>query len=542
MRHRRRDGRARPDNGRPVRRRCDARRVEPDPHLHLRDGRTVQRRPDGNGGNGGKKFRQANVPKGSAKAALFHAERIGDAPTVYVCEGEKDVEAVGGVAVCSAQGANSAARADWSPLKDKAVVVIADRDKAGQGYAAAVARLLDGVAATVTVARAAVGKDAADHIAAGLSLDELVLADEPDDSGEPTPGDERGRRLADAHDVFRRWLGDDYDLYALDAVLATAAVEALDGDPVWLLLISGSGNAKTETVQCLDGIGALITATITEAGLLSATPKRERAKDATGGLLRKLEPRGVLVIKDVTSILSMNTETRAQVLGALREVYDGRWSRNVGTDGGLTLEWSGRIAVVGAVTTAWDRAHAVIASMGDRFVLIRMDSTTGRTAAGRKAIGNTGSEIEMRAELAAAAARVLAGMNRKPVTVTAAETDVLLAAADLVTLARTGVEYDHRGDVIDAHPPEMPTRFAKQLAQVVRGGVAIGMDRAAALGWRSVAPATRCRRCGWRSLTTWPSVRAVRPSRFERVSTSRATPSTASYRRCTCWASSKATR
>lgn len=287
--------------------------------------------------------------------------------------------------------------------------------------------------------------------------------------------------LADARDVFRRWLGDDYDIDALHAVLVTAAVESLDGDPLWLLLISGSGNAKTETVQCLDGIGAVVTATITEGGLLSATPRKERAKDATGGLLRKLEPRGVLVIKDVTSILSMNTETRAQVLGALREVYDGRWSRNVGTDGGRTLEWTGRIAVVGAVTTAWDKAHSVIASMGDRFVLIRMDSTTGRTAAGRKAIGNTGSEVEMRTELAAAAAGVLAGMNPNPVTLTDAETEVLLAAADLVTLARTGVEYDYRGDVTDAHAPEMPTRFAKQLAQIVRGGVAIGMDRLAAM-------------------------------------------------------------
>lgn len=287
--------------------------------------------------------------------------------------------------------------------------------------------------------------------------------------------------LADTHKVFRRWLGEDYDTDALNAVLATAAVESLDGDPLWLLLVSGSGNAKTETVQALDGIGAVVTSTITEAGLLSATPRKERAKDSTGGLLRKLEPRGTLVIKDVTSILSMNADARAQMLGALREVYDGRWSRNVGADGGLTLEWSGRVAVVGAVTTAWDKAHAVIASMGDRFVLVRMDSTTGRQRAGRRAIGNTGSETAMRAELAAAAAGVLAGMNPNPVTVTAAETDALLAAADLVTLARTGVEYDYRGDVIDAHAPEMPTRFAKQLAQVVRGGVAIGMERADAL-------------------------------------------------------------
>lgn len=288
--------------------------------------------------------------------------------------------------------------------------------------------------------------------------------------------------LADAHEVFRRWLGDDYDLDALDAMLAAAAVERMDGDPLWLLIVSGSGNAKTETVQALDGIGATITSTISSQGaLLSATSHKERTKDATGGLLRKVGDRGVLVIKDVTSILSMGREMRGEVLGAVREVYDGRWSRNVGTDGGRTLDWAGRVVVVGAVTTAWDTAHAVIASMGDRFVLLRMDSSVGRTAAGRKAIGNTGSEVQMRAELAEAVARVMNGLDPNGVDLTEAETEAVLAAADLVTLARTGVEYDYRGDVIDAHAPEMPTRFAKQLTQVIRGGVALGMDRQDAL-------------------------------------------------------------
>ncbi|MFI8976506.1 hypothetical protein ACIGO9_26720 [Nocardia asteroides] len=289
--------------------------------------------------------------------------------------------------------------------------------------------------------------------------------------------------LADAQAVFRTWLGADYDLDALHAVLATAAVEQLTGDPLWLLLISGSGNAKTETAQALDGVGAKVVSTISSGGaLLSATAKKEIGLSATGGLLREVGDRGTIVIKDVTSILSMNKDARAEVLAALREVYDGRWNRSVGTDGGRTLQWAGRVAVVGAVTTAWDRAHAVIASMGDRFVLLRMDSNLGRIGAGKRAIGNTGHEVAMREELAAVVRGVLAGVDpSKAITVTDAETDLLLAAADIVTRARTGVDFDYRGEVIDAHAPEMPTRFAKQLAQVVRGAVAIGMDRTDAL-------------------------------------------------------------
>ena len=269
-----------------------------------------------------------------------------------------------------------------------------------------------------------------------------------------------------------------YDIDALDAELAAAAVQNLDGDLLWLLLVSGSGNAKTESVQALQGAGAHVVSTIASQGaLLSATQKRDRSADASGGLLRQIGEQGVLVIKDVTSILSMGRELRAEVMAALREIYDGRWVRTVGTDGGRTLEWQGRIAVIGAVTTAWDAAHAVIATMGDRFVLLRMDSTTDRISAGRRAIANTGSEDKMRAELATAVADVLAGASRSGIELDDEETGTLLAAADLVTLARTGVEFDYRGDVIDAHAPEMPTRFAKQLAQVVRGGVAVGMGR-----------------------------------------------------------------
>jgi hypothetical protein len=51
------------------------------------------------------------------------------------------------------------------------------------------------------------------------------------------------------------------------------------------------------------------------------------------------------------------------------------------------------------VTTAWDSAHGVIAVMGDRFVLIRSDSTINRNEAGTQAIDNTGNEVAMRSEL-----------------------------------------------------------------------------------------------------------------------------------------------
>ncbi|HEX5473275.1 MAG TPA: hypothetical protein VFX12_01335 [Vicinamibacterales bacterium] len=291
------------------------------------------------------------------------------------------------------------------------------------------------------------------------------------------------RTLDDVDAVFRRWFGDAFDLDALHVVLAAAAAERLTGDPLWLLVVSGPGAAKTEIVQALAGGGAIVTSTIqSEGALLSGTARRERSKDATGGLLRRLGDHGLLAVKDVTSILSMNRDSRAGVLAALREIHDGMWQRNVGSDGGRSLTWTGRLVVIGAVTTAWDTAHSVIAACGDRFVLVRLDSTAGRLQAGHGACRNTGGERAMRAELAAAVGGLLATVDpAHTVTLPPADETRLVTAANVVTLARTGVEYDYRGDVIDAHAPEMPTRFARQLLQVIRGATAIGLPQSTAV-------------------------------------------------------------
>jgi hypothetical protein len=115
--------------------------------------------------------------------------------------------------------------------------------------------------------------------------------------------------------------------------------------------------------------------------------------------------------------------------------------------------------------------------MGDRFVLLRTDSSTGRMASGEHAIRNTGSEAQMRKEMSDAVATLMANICIDTVTVTDDEIERLLKAADITTMARTAVEREFNGDVKFAHAPEMPTRFAKQLTQIVRGGVAIGMDR-----------------------------------------------------------------
>jgi hypothetical protein len=314
---------------------------------------------------------------------------------------------------------------------------------------------------------------------------------------QPTPGPAPCCSLEECHKVFRKWLGNKYDIDTIDAVIAVAAAERLPGDPVWLMIVSGSGNAKTETVQATSKVdGARIVSTISSCGaLLSASPRRQQTKGATGGLLREIGDRGLLIIKDVTSILSQDRNTRSEVLGALRELHDGRWARSVGVDGGKTLEWKGRLVIIGACTTAWDAAYAVVAEMGDRFIYIRPNSDNDemRIESGTHALDNVGQEAVMREELANAVAGVILGMKTDTACdVSMDEKKRILAISNLLTRTRTAIERDYRGNVIDSHDPEMPTRFAKQLIQMMRGALAVGMARDDAL--RLIL------RCAWDSV------------------------------------------
>jgi hypothetical protein len=420
-------------------------------------------------------------------------EAIANGYRVYIVEGEGKVDFLrtwNVPATCCAGGSKC-----WQPehaqfLAGADVVIMPDNDPAGREYADAVAASLQGIATSIRLLELPGLPPKGDIIdwerngGTVERLHELIGEAKPWTPPAATPPRSfPPSSLAEVHAIFQRWLGDEYDTATLNATLATAAAEQLPGDPPWLMIISGSGNAKTETVSSVSACnGAHVISTITSEGaLLSAASKKSRIKGATGGLLRKIGKRGVLIIKDFTSILSMNREVRTAVLAAMREVHDGKWERNVGSDGGQTLTWEGRIVVIGACTTAWDQAHSVIASMGDRFVLVRSNSYTGRIAAGIRAIRNTGDEILMRREMAEAVAGLIGTVTSRKYNLAPAEEESILRAADVVTLARTGVELDYRGDVIDSHAPEMPTRFAKQLTMLMRGAVAIGMSREDAL-------------------------------------------------------------
>jgi hypothetical protein len=284
--------------------------------------------------------------------------------------------------------------------------------------------------------------------------------------------------LGETERVFSRWLHLD-DPAPLYAVAGALAANVAPGDPVWLLVVGAPSTGKTEILSAASSLPYVIpVAKVTEAALLSGTPSRERSKSSTGGLLRQVGDFGILLCKDFTSVLAQNQDARNQALAALREVYDGRWDRPVGTEGARILTWKGKCGMIGGVTNEYDRHHQVIASLGDRFLLLRPTAPPPHIT-GRKALAHRGHEAQMRAELAEALGHLVASADIGIVNRDLAEDeqDELIRLARYTAAARAGVARDGYTRELLYHPAaEGPGRLITAFARMLGGMQAIGCD------------------------------------------------------------------
>jgi Bifunctional DNA primase/polymerase, N-terminal len=297
----------------------------------------------------------------------------------------------------------------------------------------------------------------------------------------PAPGPAPAHQIDQTLAVFQRWLVLP-SLNPVYAMLGTIAANTLPGDPVWLGLIGPPSSAKTEILNStLLLSGVVQAATLTVGGLLSGTPKKQQTSGARGGLLNQIGGFGIVVLKDFGSILGMHTETRAELLAALREVYDGHWTRHLGTDGGRTLTWRGKIGLMFGATGVIDSHYAVIGAMGDRFLFCRLapdDSQFGR------ALEHSGAAtVQMRQELAQAVAGLLNVPRPPPPPLAPDEVERIDRIVRLVVRLRGPIERDHRTRDIEAvYGAEGTARIGLMLERLLAGLSTLGVARGTAMG------------------------------------------------------------
>jgi hypothetical protein len=220
-------------------------------------------------------------------------------------------------------------------------------------------------------------KDGADdYLAQGHGLEDSSRAPVPRCAGpapRPRPPS-RSRRSRRSRSRTRsppsgKWLylPDPELLYVLWGAIAA---KPLPGDPVWLVLVDAQRRRQDGGDPRLRGpAGVRAHRRADRGGLLSGTSAAERAEDATGGVLRIIGARGVIVAKDFTSVLAMEKDSRGACWPRCARSTTGRWLRQLGTDGGRELAWEGKAGFVAGVTHEIDRHYGVMARMGERLLL-----------------------------------------------------------------------------------------------------------------------------------------------------------------------------
>src|SRR3990167_254284 len=256
------------------------------------------------------------------------------------------------------------------------------------------------------------------------------------------------------------------DKNVLKILLATVVSHQFTTDPLWVFFVAPPSGSKTELISSIiDLEGVYLLSDLTPQTLASGMPGKEENDPS---LLAKLK-NNILVMKDFTTVLTMRYEHRQVILAQLREVYDGRYSKEFGT--GKKVDWVGRLTLIAGVTPIIDTQSAIFQVMGERFIMYRIPQAQKKAMA-KKALLSYGKEGQMRNELKEAMKNFFNSIKIPFVTDVELPEEILDALASLasfIVTARSPVIRDpYKKNLTFILETEAPARLAKQLGTLIK--------------------------------------------------------------------------
>jgi len=249
--------------------------------------------------------------------------------------------------------------------------------------------------------------------------------------------------------------------------------------PIWLMLVAPSSSGKTTALNAFNGLklknpvsGEIIEPThnisdLTENSFASGMNRGDKQTS----LLHKIPYGGVMVFKDFTSMISKNEQTRMTIMGQLREIYDGAYTKRTGN--GEDVLWSGKIGAIAGVTESIFQHMESMSAMGDRFVLYQVVQPD-RVAVTKFKISQINTGIteysimpklkEMTQEYLQRAFNAMSDSDKVDIKLSDKQIDEIVSVADFCTMVRSGLIMDNfRGRILFVPTPEMPMRMFEQM-------------------------------------------------------------------------------
>lgn len=271
---------------------------------------------------------------------------------------------------------------------------------------------------------------------------------------------ERRLKMRDFNEViqiYKKWfhIEDDDYLRIIHAILIS---HLFDAKPLWLLAVAPPSGTKTSILQDLKAIEKYNVRLVSEL-----TSKTFVSGDKNySGLLFKIK-NGVLIFKDFTSILQLESSTRNVIFQQLREIWDGYYKKEWGIN--KEVVWEGKITILAGCTDVYETFRELEQAFGERFLIYRPE-IKNREQAAHTALQQIWREQEKSKEIQEAIINFHTSVDVsgcENILIPQYLVQRIVTLSDIVTLFRTGVSRNHKGEVENVSSPEIPARLAQQL-------------------------------------------------------------------------------
>lgn len=273
------------------------------------------------------------------------------------------------------------------------------------------------------------------------------------------------KTLQEVKDLYKSvfYLEDDM---IIDVVLATCISTRLAGDPIWLLIVGAPSSGKSELIQALDKVSFVYPiSSMTENTFLS---NMRLADGQEASLLKRIGSTGMITMKDYTSILAMRSEKKEIIVSQMREIFDGKLTKESGN--GNSQKWEGKINWIGAVTDAIYTKEGESGGMGRRtigYTMPQQHRINTAKAASRNTRDIAAKRLSIQVAFDAYISHVVHNFDGNVPELSVEIEDTLIHLADLSTQARTTVERNYMGKMTFVHDAEMPMRVFSQIKKVL---------------------------------------------------------------------------